>query len=354
MTATGDIRGAHLVGSLPLDDAEQVFTHVARALPQHVRRIPDGETGDRQQWVQFQLGVLGARPEFELFANEAPGWENLPPTLKLVPGVSPDDVDFGELGYCALARDSFTVFDRLQRDGVIPAEVRFQVSLPTPLANATAWMQFDPGFPTLYARYTDALLRDLETLLDHIPHDRLAIQWDVCFEVLMFEGWMPMPATVDRTSISDHLVRISDAVPADVQLGYHFCFGDFGHVHLREPEDTGRVVELIASFIDRVSRPIHWIHIPVPIERDDDAYFEPLRQLPIPEGTEVYLGLIHYRDGVDGARRRAHTAQRFIRTFGVATECGMGRRPQDRGGAPDTLPDLLATHAEIAAPVRAG
>ena len=136
----------------------------------------------------------------------------------------------------------------------------------------------------------------------------------------MFEGWMPMPAGVDRTSISDHLVRISDAVPADVELGYHFCFGDFGHVHMREPEDTGRIVELIASFVDRVSRPIQWIHIPVPIERDDDAYFEPLRQLSVPEGTEVYLGLIHYRDGVDGARRRAHTAQRFIRTFGVATD----------------------------------
>jgi hypothetical protein len=352
MREASDIRGVHLVGSLPLDNAEQVFTSVAHALPQHVRRIPDGETGDRQQWVQFQLGVLGARPEFELFTNQAPGWENLPPTLKLVPGVSPDDVDFGDLGYSTLARDSFTVFDRLQRDGMIPLDVRFQVSLPTPLANATAWMQFDPGFPTLYARYTDALLRDLETLLDQIPHDRLAIQWDVCFEVLMFEGWMPMPAGVDRAAISEHLVRISDAVPTDVQLGYHFCFGDFGHVHMQEPEDTGRVVELIGSFIDRVARPIDWIHIPVPIERDDDAYFQPLRQLRIPEGTEVYLGLVHYRDGVEGARRRARAAQPFVSAFGVATECGMGRRPAERGGAPDTLPQLLAMHAEIAAPVR--
>jgi hypothetical protein len=352
VTENSDIRGAHLVGSLPLDDAEQVFTTVAQALPQHIRRIPDGETGKRQQWVQFQLEVLGARPEFELITNDAPGFENLPPSLKLVAGVSPEEVDFGELGYRALAIDSFAVFDRLQSDGVIPPEVRFQVSLPTPLANATAWMQFDPGFPTLYARYTDAILRELETLLEQIPHERLAIQWDVCFELLMFEGWMPMPATINRAAIGDHLVRISDAVPADVQLGFHFCFGDFGHVHMREPEDTGRVVELISSFVDRVTRPIDWMHIPVPIERDDDAYFQPLSQLRVPEGTEIYLGLIHYRDGVEGADRRARTAQQFVKTFGVATECGMGRRPPARGGAPDTLPQLLALHAEIAAPVR--
>ena len=173
----------------------------------------------------------------------------------------------------------------------------------------------------------------------------------------MFEGWMPMPASIDRASISDHLVRISDAVPADVQLGYHFCFGDFGHVHMREPEDTGRVVELIASFIDRVSRPIDWIHIPVPIERDDDAYFEPLRQLTIPEGTEVYLGLVHYRDGVDGARRRAHAAQRFISTFGVATECGMGtpaRRSRRRTGHAATAARHARRGRRARAPGQAG
>ena len=53
MTVESGISGAHLVGSLPLANAEEVFNTVARALPNHVRRIPDGETGERQQWVQF-------------------------------------------------------------------------------------------------------------------------------------------------------------------------------------------------------------------------------------------------------------------------------------------------------------
>jgi len=33
--------------------------------------------------------------------------------------------------------------------------------------------------------------------------------------------------------------------------------------------------------------------------------------------------------------------------FGVATECGLGRRP------PETIPDLLRIHSEVAAPVQA-
>ena len=90
----------------------------------------------------------------------------------------------------------------------------------------------------------------------------------------------------------------------------------------------------------------------VPIDRDDDAYFEPLRELQLPEGTEVYVGLVHFRDGVDGARRRAAAAGRFLAQFGVATECGMGRRPEGRGSGDGELDQLLSIHREIAEPIR--
>ena len=223
--------------------------------------------------------------------------------------------------------------------------------MPTPLANATIWLQGNPEFPALFERYTEGMLTEVDEIVSAIPHDRLALQWDVCFELLMFEGWMPMPAAIDRRLISDHLVRISNVIPADVQLGYHFCFGDHQHRHLREPEDTGRVVELVKSFVPRVARPVNFVHIPVPIERDDLQYFEPLRELGLPAETEVYLGLVHFRDGVEGTQRRIAAAQRVVSAFGVATECGMGRRPPERGGGQDTLPALLDIHATVAEPI---
>ena len=344
---TAKPQGVHLVGSVPLADEDEVFSKVGRTLGRYLRRMPDGETGDRQQWVQFQLVQLGGRDEFEVIQPEIPGMADLPPTLKLRAGIAAEDVNFGSLGYTDVARQSFARFRAAQEAGDVPAEVRFQVSLPTPLANATASLQTNDEFPVLNERYERAMMTELREILDAIPHDQLAIQWDVCFEVLMYEGWMPMPAGVTRQTISDHLVRISAAVPADVELGYHFCFGDLRHEHVAQPEDLGRVVELAQSFLPHVTRPVHFIHLPVPIERDDDAYFAPALGLSIPDGAELYIGLVHFRDGASGAQGRIRAAAKVFDTFGVATECGMGRRPEERGGG-SRLAELLELHQQVA------
>jgi hypothetical protein len=54
----------------------------------------------------------------------------------------------------------------------------------------------------------------------------------------------------------------------------------------------------------------------------------------------------HYTDGVAGTQQRIQAAQQVIADFGVATECGLGRRPAE------TIPDLVQIHATVAAPVR--
>jgi hypothetical protein len=89
-------------------------------------------------------------------------------------------------------------------------------------------------------------------------------------------------------------------------------------------------------------RAIDWVHVPVPIDRDDPAYFAPLAGLALAPDTELHLGLIHHADGVDGAARRAATAAAYAPGFGVGTECGFGRRD------PDTVLSLLRLHAAVA------
>src|ERR1700742_3580896 len=56
--------GVHLVGSVPLDSAEDVFRRAAAALGDRLRRIPDGETGPRSDWILWQYPVFSARPQF--------------------------------------------------------------------------------------------------------------------------------------------------------------------------------------------------------------------------------------------------------------------------------------------------
>ena len=342
--------GVHLVGSVPLPDAETVFRRAQAALGDRLRRIPDGETGDRSRWVGWQGFAFKALPQFE---KVAPRPDQYPPTprFRVREGADISRASFGNLGYADEALASYRIFTQLRDDGVLGTDQRFQVSIPTPIAPVAMFIVDDAQL-VVEPIYERQLLDEVGRILDGIPHDDLAFQWDVCIEMWMWERWLPAPFENVEDEIATRLVRLTDAIPDAVEVGHHLCYGDFQHEHMRQPTDAANLAA-VAAAIARSRRPVQWLHLPVPIERDDEAYFAPLRGMSLRPETELYLGLVHFRDGVDGAQRRIAAArQAGVREFGVATECGMGRRPPDRGGTEDGLAELLATHAGVSASVR--
>ncbi|HEY2651797.1 MAG TPA: hypothetical protein VGI50_07750 [Solirubrobacteraceae bacterium] len=344
-----EVTGAHLCGSVPLASSDDVFRVVGEELGRHVRRIPDGETGERYQWIGWAAQVFWRVDGLE---ERHPFYKEYSPrVIGLADGRSPADVQYPNLEYADAALASYDRFAHYKRQGKIAADVRFQVSLPTPVAAVSACVAPNE-FAALEPGYEAAMLGELGRILAGIPHAELAIQWDVCLEVWFMEGWITCPFSPVAQGITERLKRYAKTVPEDVELGFHLCYGDYKHEHLQEPDDCRTCVDIVNAASAAIDRDIDWVHIPVPIERDDDAYYAPLDELDLPEGTELYLGLIHYRDGAEGARRRIATAKRHRRPFGVATECGMGRRPPERGGAEDTLRDLLRIHTRVATPVR--
>src|SRR5678816_3549872 len=70
--------GVHLVGSVPLASSEAVFRAVADALGERLRRIPDGETGPRSDWIVWQLPVFTTQRQFEVVPPSAESWRPLP------------------------------------------------------------------------------------------------------------------------------------------------------------------------------------------------------------------------------------------------------------------------------------
>lgn len=342
-------RGVHLCGSVPLRDSDEVFSVVGEELGGHVRRVPDGETGERAGWIgwaaQLFFRVEGLEVRYPSQVDYSPR------VIGLADGWDAKDIVYPELGYAAAALDSYERFAARKAAGEIPADVKFQVSMGTPVATVSCVVG-EQAFAALEPGYEAAQLGELQQMLDGIAHDQLAIQWDVCIEVWFREGTIAAPFSPLMEGITERLKRYSEAVPEDVELGYHLCYGDYQHEHLAQPRDCSACVDIVNDAVAAVDRRIDWVHIPVPIERDDDAYFAPLDGLALEQETEVYLGLVHIRDGVEGARRRIVTAARHVPAFGVATECGMGRRPPERGGADDTLRELLRIHAEVAEPVR--
>jgi hypothetical protein len=260
------------------------------------------------------------------------------PRLRLRPGAVPDPATF-DTGYAEMAIASWSVFERLQRAGIIPAAVKFQVSLPTPIAPVYNNM-VPADRPGLLPALTRHLLGEAAAIAAAIRNDRLALQWNVCQEVLAWEGYHE-PGPVDtRIETLAVLAEIGEGVPAGIELGYHLCYGSPADEHLIQPKDAGLMVEMTNAVSARVRRPIHYFHLPVPKSRTDDAYFAPLAGLVLHPETQLYLGLIHYDDAAGDATRLA--ARRHARVDGIATECGMAR------GDPARLPALLAAHAKVA------
>jgi SAM-dependent methyltransferase len=322
--ATG---GVLLVGSVPLRSAEEVFQVMAAELGDRVRQIPDGETGPRSDWIVWQYPVLSSRPEFEVCPPGATSHRKLP-RLRIRDGESIDTLRFDDLGYAQAALSSFNVFARRKRDGQLPSHCRFQVSLPTPLAPIAAFIAPEDQ-AAIEPLYEARILHELTTIFEAIPHDQLAIQWDTNFEFAMLDGVMPTWFEDPRSSIVERLVRLGRTIPADVQLGYHFCHGHEQH-HRERPYDAQALVDIANALSLSLGRSLDWVHLPVQGGRVDLAFFETLGQLALRPETSLYLGLLHPADGLAGAKARVVAAQRFVHDFGVATDCGWSRhRPQE-------------------------
>lgn len=335
--------GAHLIGSVALPDAETVFRTVAGELGPWLKRIPDGETGVRSRWVWWQREMLLRHPDFEIDKAATPlritQWDGTvirdTELVRFKPGVDPDKVVI-DTGYGPPAIESYRVFRRLREEGVVPRRARFMVALPTPMASG--FMYVSPAALDAYLpAYERALLSALADIAAAVPHADLSIQWDVCQEVLVYEGYFPYRPNDYKARIAAELARLGDAVPAGVELGYHLCYGTPKDEHLVMPKDLGVCVEMIASLRQGLARPIDYLHLPVPKVRTDDAYFAPLSGLQLDPATQLYLGLIHYEDHA-GDLARIATARRHVQRFGIATECGWGRTE------PARVPGLIAAH----------
>ena len=334
----------HLVGSIGLDSVEEVFATTGKLLGEHLQRVPDGEVGGRRLWISWQYPLLRANPFLQADRSQGPIVATGFLPLTLADGVRPKDVRFGELGYAREARASYWDFIQARVNGDLPRQARFQVCLPTPFAVVSRFCSPEARSPVL-AAYEKAMIREVDSVARAIPHADLAIQWDICIEMLVWDGrWALMPSFPDMERVfREQFARLSAPVPAAVELGFHLCYGDLDAKHFVEPLDATKMVELANLIGESVKRPIAYLHMPVPVERNDDAFFAPLKDLRLPAGTQLFLGLVHAKDGVAGTKKRMAAARKVVRDFGIASECGIAR-----ARTPDTVMEILKVHAGAA------
>jgi hypothetical protein len=336
----------HFNGSVNLADAETVMREISARIPSGVRRMTDGETGDRNYWIHYQIGKFREMPEFESVPmgrayetdDDAPEMFQ----IKLREGATVDAIEWPNLGYADEYGSSFAIFDRLQQEGTIPSGVRLQMQYPTPLASTGATFMPE-DLPAIGASYEQALFADVDKALAALPHDRVAVQWDVAMEFGLLEG--AMGPAVPLAALVPGLARAIDQIPADVPVGMHLCYGDYGHKHFKEPESLQMQVDLVNAVVAAASRSLDFVSFTVPQARDDADYFAPLSSLQAP-ATELNLALVPYHpdrqaEGTTATQIAHIDAVLGGREWGICTECGMGR------AAREDVPALLDLHRAI-------
>jgi len=337
----------HLVGSIGLDSVEEVFRTTGKLLGKRLKRVPDGEVGGRRLWISWQYALLRS----SAFLKVDPGGAARPSTgfrlFRMADGIKGTDIHFGELGYAREARASYLDFLAAKKRKQIPVKARFQVCLPTPLAVISAYV-LPPDMAEVERAYERAMIAEVKAICHGIPHKDLCIQWDVCNEMILWDGQdtqMVPRHGLTNADLLTSLKRICTPVPKDVELGIHLCYGDFDGKHFIEPRDATKMVEFANTISKGVVHKLAYIHMPVPVGRTDDAFFRPLSGLRLCKGTELYLGLVHAKDGAAGTKKRIAAARRYAQSFGIATECGMAR-----ARTPSMVMELLQVHAAVSRP----
>ncbi len=347
-----------LVGSLPYDDAEQAFRSAATALRGHVGWLPDGEVGERANWVgMLPVLVFASNPDLEETlappgrrleqperGGERPPVEDLDGiwSWRVKPGRT---VRFDDLAYGRFATESYAVFSRLRDEGVIPPGLRFQVCLPAPHSAIDGFFD-DPGqWPQLYAAYVDGIRREIATILETVPADELVIQWDVAWELVdlamgernFFRFWPKLTPEQKLERHAEQLDELGQGIPDETLLGFHWCYGTWGGWPMTAMTDLELCVRMSNEAKRRVGRRLDYVHMPV-VRQPDEAFFAPLDDLELGD-TKVFLGLVHHTDGIEDFRRRRDLARRHLSGFGIASVCGYGRVE------PALLPEILRIHA---------
>lgn len=337
-----------LVGSLPADSTDGALRAAADLFSDLVFALPDGETGPRAAWVGYEREQLvRPHPDVETVAvtespTGIPRHAHETPVFKIREGVA--DLRWDTWPRIDEALESYKRFKALREEGVIPEELRFQVCLPFPSSALNGFKaDWDADYPVANRAFEELVGRELERLTGEIPAQELAIQWDVCYEVLDLEGvvaWMGDGAWERFTGPVERLTR---QIPEDVLIGYHLCHGTFPEWPMYEARDTTLTVRMANYAVEHSGRPVDWVHIAGPryLRSEDESFFRPLTDLDIGD-TRLFLGIVLPIDGLAGAKRRHETASKFVDDFGVAMYCGFGRQPGEDGM------ETMREHARVA------
>ena len=336
MTTETPTRFAHLVGSTPFDSAEEAMDVALARFPDQLRSLPDGETGERRNWILSIIESFRTHPDFVLRKDGAwTDYKDLPVFgVRRGRKLRGETLDFRHV---TAFESSYPLF-KARRDRSGRSDLIFQAGIPS--AFGMALFTMGPSGPFLHRRpFVDATLREIREIYAEAGGD-VVFQLELPPE-LIFVALMPAPLQrlmaryMARTVI--HLVRNS---PEGSRFGLHLCLGDMNHRALGRLRDVRPLVLLSNAIVAAwpAGRALDFIHAPfaaaVLPPATDPAFYAPLKGLRLPAETRFIAGFAHDRQSLETQVDLLALMEGLLgRRVDVASSCGLGRRSREEAAS---------------------
>ena len=273
------------------------MTLAAARTGKYLATLPDGETGDRADWVTTQLPLRGTHPGLITVRRSRMHRSPLNPfihtPLYLVRPGQTLSADWLDLGYAAAARSAPILADLATRHTL--AGVRLQVGIPGPLDMAVfSWVN-----PLRqYQIEADAALREVEAI--EAFTGRTAVhQVEIPVETYLVAKAPRRARGKIAARLARRVTEFIARVPAGSTWIVHLGVGDPHAMPLVTLRDTAALVELGNALGSQwpAGRTFDALHLPLgdgthpaPLRA---GYYAPLADLALPPTVHVSAGLAH-------------------------------------------------------------
>jgi hypothetical protein len=342
------VRRALLVGSIPAATAADAMRLAVDRLGPDLDYLPDGETGERQNWVLPMIEGFRQHPDLRLVRDgDWSDYDKLPRfALRRGHRLYGAALD---LGIVAAARSASPEFAAVREEMTqAPGAPRFQVGIPGDID--LAMFTFGPSGPVRHLRpFTEALAITMHQVWDLLGDDVL-FQIEIPAELVLLAR---APAQV-RPALAGLLARritaLAQGAPEGARFGVHLCLGDMNHRAFGHMQDAAPVVLLANALAARwpARRPLEYVHAPLAAADDppteDAAFYQPLGGLRLGASTRFVAGFAHEDQDADTQFRIRQVIEDAVgHPVGISNSCGLGRRQPDAAlAAMDRIKLLLS------------
>ena len=323
-------RSVHLVGTIPAGSASDAYRFVTDILGNTIGpSMPDGETGDRADWVNRLVEHLRRHPDLELSREGSWSGYRDTPAFRVKRGRHLRWVDL----------DYYDAFQRSWKDYenmVAGSGRRFQVGIPGHFDVAAIAFGFNPVTAIRnLAPFRDATIREMAAIWGR-GRNTVLFQIEIPIELILL-GKLPPPARPAAAKrFAREVLRLVEAAPRSSMFGIHLCVGDLNNESLGNPVDAGPLVTMANAIMAEwpKGRTLDYLHAPFahgerPPTMDPD-YYKPLARLWIPDKVRFIAGIIHEASTI---KKLVLVRDQIEHTMGrrvdVAASCGLGRRTRE-------------------------